>query len=176
MSESLIFPPRVQLMCDIINDRYSALGQAGTYPGHGEDGAQYAADFWTTNKDVHDAVLHWVIENADWLGIKYIISWRRIWSVARANEGIRPYERDANNDGILSASEQHTNHVHISFDPSKDDMAVEIKLSDADIAKIAKAVWEWDRIQPPAGLSTESNPTWSPRGFLQYIAGKVKNG
>jgi hypothetical protein len=179
---TIVFPPRVKLICAIINDRYSGLGEAGTYPGHGEDppGPEYAADFWTTNKDVHDAVLHWVIQNADWLGIKYIISWKRIWSVARASEGIRNYTRYDNLPNP-SLSQLHKNHVHISFDERKDGMAVEIKLDDASIRKVADAVSKqlgevWtgpDTWTPPPGEATPENPTWTPGGTLRYIANTI---
>ena len=82
-----------------IEDRFNVDG--GTYPGHGEDGAEYATDFWSTSKDKHDEVLAWLIKNAVRIGGKYIITWERIWSVARQDEGICCYKRDANQDGVL---------------------------------------------------------------------------
>ena len=145
---AIAFAPEVELAVTEINDRFVQLGQGGTYPGHGEDGPEYAADFWSTDKAVHDRVLAWVIYSADRLGVKYIISWERIWSVARQDEGIRPYRRDANRDGMLSASERHTNHIHISFDPSggympsakeiADELAVNTKFLNAVADAVAK--------------------------------------
>ena len=107
--------PHVRASVRETNDTFPMLGPGGTYPGHGEDGAQYASDFWTTSKAVHDVVFAWLRQHAIRLNIKYIISWDRIWSVARQSEGVRHYQRDADNDGVLSPSERHTNHIHVSY-------------------------------------------------------------
>jgi len=165
-------------MNEIINNRFRGLGLAGTYAGHGENGAQFAADFWSTNKLTHDAVLKWVIANAKDLGILYIISWERIWSVARASEGIRTYRRDFNGDGILSASERHTNHVHISYDPEKENMAISVNLSDATIEKIAKRaaalVWSADVI-PNWGVGDKTtNPALQAKNAVGEIGKQTK--
>jgi hypothetical protein len=120
----MIFAPEVEPAVEEINARFSELGKGSTYPGHGEDepgglsSQYYSADFWSTNKAVHDKVFAWIIANAARLNLKYVISWERIWSVERASEGIRHYRRDANRDGTLSPSERHTNHVHTSFNES----------------------------------------------------------
>lgn len=108
------FAPHVERAVLEINRRFPRLGNGGTYPEHGEDSAtgKYAADFWATNKDVHDEAFPWLRANAKRLGIKYIISWKRIWSVARASEGVRPYTRYGN---TTNPSQLHTNHIHISF-------------------------------------------------------------
>jgi hypothetical protein len=182
MSE-IVLAPRVQFVTNFLNDRYSQLGKGGSYANHDHSGVgeNHAVDFWTTNKDVHDAVLHYVIDNARNLGVLYIISWDRIWNIERASEGIRHYERDADHDGTLEASERHTNHVHISFDPRRDNMAFEVKLSDASVKDVANEVEKrlgkvWsapDTWTPPPGEATEANPTWTPGGFLRYIANKV---
>jgi len=164
------FTPRVTLICKIINDRFPGLGDAGTYPGHGEDGSQFAADFWTTNKGLHDDVLAWVIENHKNLGVKYIISWKRIWSDARSSEGIRPYTRYGS-DG--TPSQLHTNHVHISFDPGAEDMAVTVNLSDATIKKIADAVANKD-IVPNWKDDKDTNPTLAIKNALGEIGKQTK--
>lgn len=115
------FAPEVQPAVEEINRTFPKLGQGGTYAGHGEDEPgglpeqYYSADFWSTDKTVHDKVLAWFIDNAVRINGKYIISWRRIWSVARAGEGIRKYDRYG---AGASPSQAHTNHVHISFNES----------------------------------------------------------
>ena len=96
--------------------------QIGTYRGHadGDPGhdmsGDLAADFWPydNTKAKHDAVLAWFIANAERIGAIYIITWRRIWSVARAAEGVRTYQ----------GSDPHTGHIHISYgtDPPEEDM------------------------------------------------------
>jgi len=169
------FTPRVTFITDHLNDKFPGLGNAGTYPGHGEDGAEYAADFWTTNKTVHDEVLIYVIANARNLGVKYIISWRRIWSVARSNEGIRPYTRYGDN---ATPSQNHTNHVHISFDPGSENMAVEISLSDATITKLAEGIrkgLDADKYTPPAGHASTTNPKWRPSSFEKFQTELLEN-
>lgn len=50
-------------------------------------------------------------ENAQSLGVLYVIWYQKIWSVARADEGWRPME----DRGSVSAN--HVDHVHISFVP-----------------------------------------------------------
>ena len=75
-----------------------------------------AADFFLYNnvKAEHDEVLAWFKNNARRIGATYIITWRRIWSVARASEGVRAY----------GGSDPHTGHIHISYGttpPRKDD-------------------------------------------------------
>lgn len=118
MSET--WPPWVARGVVEVETRFSLKG--GTYRGHadGDPGhdmsGDRAADFWTTNKAVHDRVLSWFVgnnfSNARRLGMTYIISWRRIASVGRASDGIRAYTRYGPDAG---ASQAHTNHVHISW-------------------------------------------------------------
>jgi len=89
--------------------------QIGTYPHHahsdpGKDtvpSGGYAADFWLYDNSAahHDQVLAWFKINAKRLGATYIITRRRIWSVARAAEGVREY----------TGSDPHTGHIHISY-------------------------------------------------------------
>lgn len=115
--------------------------QIGTYRGHadrdpGHDmSGDLAADFflYVNTKDKHDAVLAWFKTNAVRLGATYIITWRRIWSVARAAEGVRVY----------NGSDPHTGHIHISYGttpPEGEDMAI----TDADAVKVAKATLRQD--------------------------------
>jgi hypothetical protein len=116
-----VFAPEVRAAVDEINARFPKLGKGGTYANHGEDEPGglpeefYSADFWSTDKAVHDEVFPWLIANHERLNLHYVISWDRIWNVERADEGIRHYERDANHDGVLSRGERHTNHVHTTF-------------------------------------------------------------
>ena len=108
--------PHVDAAVDRCEDKFGLIGQ--TYNGHGGDkdgGKEYSADFWTTSKSKHDEVFNWTIANAVSLGVKYVISWNRIWSQERASEGVRNYERDANDDGIIDDSEAHENHVHVTY-------------------------------------------------------------
>jgi len=87
--------------------------QIGTYRGHadGDPGhdmsGDLAADFWLYDNSAehHDEVLAWFRQNAERLGATYIITRRRIWSVARASEGVRVY----------SGVDPHTGHIHISY-------------------------------------------------------------
>ena len=113
------FAPEVAYAVEEINDRFPLLGPGGTYPNHGEDEPGglpeefYSADFWSTDKAVHDKVFAWCIENHERLNLHYIVSWCRIWNVERADEGIRRYfQCEIEGTG---ASKRHTNHVHITF-------------------------------------------------------------
>src|SRR5215207_6602448 len=125
-----------------IEQRFSLIGNS--YPNHDDatNSAEYAADFWSTDKTVHDKVFPWLCDNAVRLGITYVISWCRIWSVARANEGVRRY-RVCDQAGT-SSSQRHTNHLHTSFStippdaepPEEED---DMPLSDEDVARIADA-------------------------------------
>lgn len=54
----------------------------------------------------------WVRANAAKLGVTYVIYDRKIWSVARTNEGWREYTRYA---GSPNPTLQHEDHVHVSF-------------------------------------------------------------
>ena len=114
-----IFAPEVRPAVDEINARFPALGKGGTYPNHGSDepgglpSEFYSADFWSTNKAVHDEVMSWIILNAERLNLELVISWCRIWSVARADEGVRRYfECDIPG---TSDSKRHKNHLHVEF-------------------------------------------------------------
>jgi len=87
--------------------------QIGTYRGHadGDPGhdmtGDLAADFWLYDNSAahHDEMLAWFKLNAKRLGATYIITRRRIWSVARAAEGNRTY----------NGTDPHTGHIHISY-------------------------------------------------------------
>lgn len=98
------------------NNEYIATrfpAQIGTYRGHadkdpGHDmSGDLAADFFlfSNTKSEHDELLGWFKSNAKRIGATYIITWRRIWSVARASEGVRAY----------SGSDPHIDHIHISY-------------------------------------------------------------
>jgi hypothetical protein len=166
------FAPRVTLMVAHVNDTFPALGLGGTYYSHGDDedgdgldDEEFSADFWTTNKAVHDQVFYWSIKNAKELGLKYVISWNRIWSVARADEGIRQYSSNLN----ASASKLHKNHVHHSYRSEAETMAVQVTLSDAQILKLADAIGDRildkDYITAPETRIDPANPTWQLKSF-----------
>jgi hypothetical protein len=63
-----------------------------------------ALDFMTTTGT---PLAEYARENANTLGVSYIVWNRQIWSKKRAAEGWRPY---------TGTSNPHTDHVHISFD------------------------------------------------------------
>jgi len=115
-----MFAPEVRCAVDEINRRFPEVGEGGTYPGHGADepgglpSEFYAADFWTTDKTVHDRVFRWIIDNALRLNLKLVISWERIWSVERADEGVRPYLRYGLHP--KDPYQGHRNHVHTEFE------------------------------------------------------------
>jgi hypothetical protein len=56
-------------------------------------------------------VANWARDNADRLGVKYIIFDKKIWSVARNPEGWRPYSHYT---GCSTDTCLHYDHVHIS--------------------------------------------------------------
>jgi hypothetical protein len=168
------FAPEVALAVEEINRRFPELGKGGTYPEHGEDepgglpSQYYSADFWSTSKSVHDKVFAWTIASAERLNLKYVISWDRIWSWERRAEGVRPYRRDANRDGKLSAGERHTNHLHHSFNesgfymPSTREIANEIekRLLDPDfVQKFAAIFMSRDGIVPNTFPHTDPKNT-----------------
>lgn len=174
-----VFAPEVRYAVDEINARFPALGPGGTYPHHGEDEPGglteefYSADFWSTDKSVHDRVFPWIIANAERLNLKYVISWCRIWSVARADEGIRRYFQ-CEIPGT-SPSQRHTNHVHTSFYeqgfymPSLSDIRKVIREElDRNNADAAAAVWEADVIPNVWGDPTV-NPEARAKSALKEI-------
>jgi hypothetical protein len=145
--------PHVARSVEEVEQRFGVVGNS--YLGHDDvvmnttkDAAlarEYAADFWTLDKAVHDRVLAWFIDNARRIGATYIVTWGRVWSVARANEGVRVHSA-ANavlEDGSPDKSARHTNHFHFSYDtdPPEDSMA----LTDADVAKI----WNTKNVKDP---------------------------
>lgn len=92
----------------------------------------------------------YLVKNYKRLGIWYVIWNRRIWSITYPNAGWKPYSGD----------NPHTDHVHVSFvesppdyRPPIDDSGGDMPLSDADIKKIADAVWA-TRLKPSAGTMT----------------------
>jgi hypothetical protein len=113
------FAPEVTPAVEEINARFPALGKGGTYYEHGSDepgglpSQYYSADFWSTVKADHDEAMSWIILNAERLNLELVISWCRIWSVARQSEGVRRYFQ-CDIPGT-SASQRHTNHLHVEF-------------------------------------------------------------
>lgn len=70
--------------------------------GHEDHPLGLALDLMTTSGD---SLANYARENAQRLGVNYVIWNRKIWSPARDREGWRPY----------TLSNPHTDHVHISF-------------------------------------------------------------
>lgn len=56
-----------------------------------------------------DKVAAWLVDNAEALGVCYIIWYRKIWNVNKKSEGWRHY---SGSDG--TANNDHTNHVHVT--------------------------------------------------------------
>ncbi|GAA0547549.1 hypothetical protein GCM10010172_31680 [Paractinoplanes ferrugineus] len=85
---------------------------------HGEHPQGRACDFMMTSggeasgaqKACGDAMAVWAVANADRLGIKYVIWFRRIWT---RSEGWHAYNNPFGGD---DPSGWHTNHVHISLE------------------------------------------------------------
>jgi hypothetical protein len=94
--------------------------QPGCYrvDDHGEHPKGRACDFMMTpggeasgaQKARGDALAAWAVANADRLGLKYVIWFRRIWT---RSEGWHAYNNPFGGD---DPSGWHTNHVHISVE------------------------------------------------------------
>jgi hypothetical protein len=136
--------------------------QIGTYRGHadGDPGhdmsGDLAADFflYDNTKAKHDAVLAWFKTNAKRLGATYIITWRRIWSVARAAEGVRVY----------TGPDPHTGHIHISYGTKPPD-----KKEEEDMPTVKEI---WDAPLPAPRRPDIDNPTWQADSYVRFIAEK----
>ena len=121
--------------------------QIGTYPTHAHrdpgaraDGGN-AADFflYDNSKAHHDEVLAWFRLNAKRLGATYIITWRRIWSVERASEGVRQY----------SGSDPHTGHFHVSYgthSPTPEPASTGVPLMASASAAAVKVSYKGDQL------------------------------
>jgi hypothetical protein len=133
--------------------------QIGTYRGHADRDPGHdmtgdlAADFfpYDNTKAKHDAMLAWFKDNAVRIGATYIITWRRIWSVARAAEGVRVY----------SGSDPHTGHIHVSYGttPPEEDMPT------------VKDIWvgtEADVIPSP-----DNSTKWQSGNYLRNIYNRI---
>jgi hypothetical protein len=74
-----------------------------------------ALDFMTNDiadgRATGDRLAQYLIDNADRLGVDYIIWWQQIWSADRADEGWRAME-DRGSD-----TENHFDHVHLNIKP-----------------------------------------------------------
>jgi hypothetical protein len=104
--------PHVKTAGEQLGARFGIRTIYGWAPGKYDHPKGLALDFMITNIDngraVGDALAAYVVANAASLGVTYVIWYRRIWSVARAGEGWRPYSGDSD----------HTDHVHVSFAPT----------------------------------------------------------
>jgi len=94
--------------------KYAAgLGMGhSTYPGHGEKGMNKAWDFMPVSGGRGNRLAGHAWANAKQYGIWYVIWNRRIASRTRPGAGWRPYTRYGSHG---TASQMHTNHVHISW-------------------------------------------------------------
>lgn len=101
--------PHVKSAAEQLGARFGIRTIYGWAPGKYDHPRGLALDFMTNNlpngRAVGDALAAYVVANASSLGITYVIWYRRIFSVARASEGWRPYSGDS----------EHTDHVHVSF-------------------------------------------------------------
>ncbi len=74
-----------------------------------------ALDFMTNDipdgRATGDRLAQYLIDNADQLGVDYIIWWQQIWSTDRAAEGWRAMEDRG------SETENHFDHVHLNIKP-----------------------------------------------------------
>ncbi|MDX6228881.1 MAG: hypothetical protein QOI76_2271 [Frankiales bacterium] len=65
-------------------------------------------------------VAYWLQENAQTLGVDYVIWHAKIWSVARASEGWRDYCTGGScgpYGATTNITELHMDHVHVSVRP-----------------------------------------------------------
>lgn len=104
--------PHVAQVANTVGPRFGIKTIHGWAPGLYDHPKGLALDFMINNipngKAVGDALAAFLVANAAQLGITYVIWYRRIWSVARAGEGWRPYP-------VPPGDSPHTDHVHASF-------------------------------------------------------------
>lgn len=84
----------------------------GLRPNESDHPLGLALDFMTKDKAKGDALAAYVKANAAAYGVKYVIWWGQIWSVARNAEGWRVYEPPT---GLKTDTAMHKDHVHVSF-------------------------------------------------------------
>ncbi|WP_051713251.1 hypothetical protein [Spirillospora albida] len=89
----------------------------GGIAGGGEHPLGRAADFMLSSGGAMPSaaqrakgreIAEWITDNADRLGVKYVIYDQKIWNPSRAAEGWRPME----NRG--SVTQNHYDHIHVS--------------------------------------------------------------
>jgi len=88
------------------------ISSISTYPGH-DPSETKALDFMTSDLSQHNAIAQFVWANARRLAINYMISWNRIWNLQR--DGVGEWRRYTRYGGGGSLSQQHKDHVHLSF-------------------------------------------------------------
>ena len=98
--------PHVEQAAYEIGPMFGITRIIGKVPGLFDHPKGLALDLMTSDRGKGDAIAAYAVGNAQRLRLTYVIWYRRIWSVARASEGWRPYNG-------LSA---HTDHVHLSFE------------------------------------------------------------
>lgn len=84
----------------------------GLRPNESDHPLGLALDFMTKDKAKGDALAAYVKANAAAYGVKYVIWWGQIWSVARNAEGWRVYVPPT---GLTTDTAMHKDHVHVSF-------------------------------------------------------------
>lgn len=98
--------PHVKAAGEMLANRFGVKDLLGWYASTwGEHPKGLAVDFFV-GKSQGDQLASYARANAGQLNVTYIIWWRRIWSVQRADEGWRTYTYTGN---------PHTDHVHVSF-------------------------------------------------------------
>ena len=109
--------PHVQAAANLVGPMFAVddiggwrAGDTYDYEGHP---AGLALDVMVyLDRAKGQAIADYTRAHAAELGIKYVIWYRQIWSVARDSEGWRPMA----DRGSISAN--HVDHVHISFNPT----------------------------------------------------------
>lgn len=116
---------RARTVRDTLNDLYGSLDVGGFQPGgvssgHIEGSAHYdgrALDVMFPDYDDPQvnrrgwALAHWVVANADRLGVATVIYDDRIWTLRRSDEGWRPYEHPSGDTS--NPTLRHLDHVHV---------------------------------------------------------------
>lgn len=122
-SSGRVWVPFVRKGAVEVDTKFPRNAPTSTYPGHGEiypairdraNVGQYAVDFMVNNKSEGDAIAAYLVKNAERLGVRYVIWYRKIWSRTNKPSRWRAYRNPiASRRG--TASGDHTNHPHASF-------------------------------------------------------------
>lgn len=122
-SSGKVWVPFVRKGAEEVDAKFPRNAWTSTYPGHGEiypairgraNVGQYAVDFMVNSKGEGDAIAAYLVKNAERLGVRYVIWYRKIWSRTNKPSRWRTY-RNPNPKLRGTASGDHTNHPHASF-------------------------------------------------------------